>query len=106
MTWSLAIERHADLKLPDDDLMDIRHLGFRGEALPSIGAVARLRIDSRRQDADTAGPFRWMAGGFRPRAVFAREGNAGGSAGPVLCHPGAAEVPGRPTGPNSVPRWT
>ncbi|WP_281016342.1 MULTISPECIES: DNA mismatch repair endonuclease MutL [unclassified Minwuia] len=50
---SLAIERHATSKLPDDDLMDIRHLGFRGEALPSIGAVARLRIDSRRQDADT-----------------------------------------------------
>lgn len=50
---SLAIERHATSKLPDDDLMDIRHLGFRGEALPSIGAVARLRIDSRHQDADT-----------------------------------------------------
>ena len=50
---SLAIERHATSKLPDDDLMDIRHLGFRGEALPSIGAVARLRIDSRQQDADT-----------------------------------------------------
>ena len=49
---SLAIERHATSKLPDDDLMDIRHLGFRGEALPSIGAVARLRIDSRQQDAD------------------------------------------------------
>ncbi|MDF1735183.1 MAG: DNA mismatch repair endonuclease MutL [Minwuia sp.] len=50
---SLCIERHATSKLPDDDLMDIRHLGFRGEALPSIGAVARLRIDSRQQDADT-----------------------------------------------------
>ncbi len=50
---SLCIERHATSKLPDDDLMAIHHLGFRGEALPSIGAVARLRIDSRRADADT-----------------------------------------------------
>jgi DNA mismatch repair protein MutL len=44
---ALAIQRHATSKLPDDDLLNIRYLGFRGEALPSIGAVSRMRILSR-----------------------------------------------------------
>src|SRR5438046_10198784 len=34
----LAVERHCTSKLPDDDILEIRALGFRGEALPSIGA--------------------------------------------------------------------
>jgi len=50
---SLAVERHATSKLAGDDLTHIATLGFRGEALPSIGAVGRLAIISRRRGADS-----------------------------------------------------
>ena len=42
----IALRRHATSKLPNDNLLNINSFGFRGEALPSLGAVGRLRIIS------------------------------------------------------------
>lgn len=44
----LCLQRHATSKLPGRNLLDIHTFGFRGEALPSIGAISRLEICSRR----------------------------------------------------------
>ena len=48
---ALCVERHATSKLAAGNLQDIRTLGFRGEALPSLGSVGRLRIVTRRREA-------------------------------------------------------
>ncbi len=48
----VALERHATSKLPDDAIDQVRTLGFRGEALPSIGSVSRLTLSSRQRGED------------------------------------------------------
>ncbi|WJS84894.1 DNA mismatch repair endonuclease MutL [Paracoccus sp. TOH] len=62
----LALARHATSKIDGSDLLDIRSFGFRGEALPSLGAVGRLSITSR-------------AAGFEAAQIAV----AGGRIGPV-----------------------
>ncbi len=69
---ALAVERHATSKLADDDLVAIRTLGFRGEALPSIGAAARLAITTRHADEPHAWAIEVDAGvksDVRPAAL-------------------------------------
>ena len=69
---ALAVERHATSKLSDDDLVRITTLGFRGEALPSIGAVARLSIASRPREGSQAHEVRIEGGrleAVRPAAL-------------------------------------
>jgi len=68
----LAVARHATSKLDDDDLLAIRTLGFRGEALPSIGAVARLTLATRHASEPHAWSITVDAGetsGVRPAAL-------------------------------------
>src|ERR1041385_2363833 len=73
---ALAVERHATSKIKDEaDLWQIATLGFRGEALPSIGSAARLEIAPRTPRAD---------GGYR----IVVEGGASGEAAAAGCAPG------------------
>lgn len=50
----LAIQRHTTSKLDENDIMDINSFGFRGEALPSIGSVSRMKIKSKHTDSAEA----------------------------------------------------
>ena len=68
----LAVERHATSKLRDEDLFNISTLGFRGEALPSIGSIAHLEIRTRQSSADHGIAIvvdRGRKGDVRPAAV-------------------------------------
>ncbi len=73
---SLCIERHATSKIASfEDLLRVKSLGFRGEALPSIGAVSRLTIRTRRHD-DLEGTEVCVVGG-RVESVRPHGGPAG-----------------------------
>jgi len=76
---ALAVQRHATSKLPDDDLVRIATLGFRGEALPSIGAAARLVLTSRPPGAEAA-------------ATLTVEGGRVGTPAPAAGPPGTRVV--------------
>ncbi|MFT4314378.1 MAG: DNA mismatch repair endonuclease MutL, partial [Wolbachia pipientis] len=58
----LAFMRHATSKLSDSELIEIKHLGFRGEALPSVAAVSRMTLSSKANGAKEAWSIRYEGG--------------------------------------------
>lgn len=62
----LALQRHATSKIDGSDLVNILTFGFRGEALPSLGAVGRLTVTSRALGAAEAASLTVRGGDARP----------------------------------------
>ncbi len=72
---ALALERHATSKIDGSDLVNILSYGFRGEALPSMGAVARLTLTSRIASAEAAWQIEVRAGEIgQPRPAARGQG--------------------------------